>query len=199
MEIFLETQRLILREFTEDDADNLFRLDSHLEIIRWGNGGNSSNYETTKNQILPKMIQYYEKYEFYGIWAAIEKSSQEFIGWFHFYPATENKFAVELQVIRDREIALGYRLHPQKWGRGYATEGSRELVSKGFREWNAQSVVSWTLADNIRSIRVMEKVGLQFEKEFFFGQTQLPNLTASERKAVKYALNQEDYQKSNLR
>ncbi|WP_217523272.1 GNAT family N-acetyltransferase [Pleurocapsa sp. PCC 7327] len=143
------------------------------------------------------MMKYYEKYDRYGIWAAIEKSSNDFIGWFHSYPATENKFAVELGIIADDEIALGYRLYPDKWGKGYATEGSQKLVSKGFKEWGIQKVASWTLADNQRSIRVLEKVGLKFEKEFFFTENQLPNLTQSERKAVKYALKQKDYLSSN--
>ncbi|WP_217523274.1 GNAT family N-acetyltransferase [Pleurocapsa sp. PCC 7327] len=49
MKIFLETERLILREFLEDDADNLLVLDSNPEIIRWGNGGNTTNYEIIKN------------------------------------------------------------------------------------------------------------------------------------------------------
>ncbi|OKH26916.1 GNAT family N-acetyltransferase [Hydrococcus rivularis NIES-593] len=191
--IFLETERLILREFTEGDADNLFALDSNPEIIRWGNGGNTINYEIIKNQSLPKMMKYYEKYDCYGIWAAIERASNNFIGWFHFYPATENKFAVELGIVADDEIALGYRLYPDKWGKGYAIEGSQKLVSKGFKEWGVQKVASWTLADNQRSIRVMEKVGLKFEKEFLFTDTQLPNLTKTERKAVKYILNKENY------
>jgi RimJ/RimL family protein N-acetyltransferase len=197
MKVFLETERLILCEFTKKDADNLFALDSNPEIIRWGNGGNITNYETIKNQSLPKMMKYYEKYDCYGIWAAIEKANNDFIGWFHFYPATENKFAVELKIVEDDEIALGYRLHLDKWGKGYATEGSQKLVSKGFKEWGVQKVVSWTLADNQRSIRVMEKVGLKFEKEFLFTENQLPNLARSERKAVKYALKQKDYSSSN--
>ncbi|MBD2776485.1 GNAT family N-acetyltransferase [Iningainema tapete] len=188
MNIIVETERLILREFTEKDVDNLFALDSQPEILRWGNGGNPTNYETIKNQSLPKMIKYYEKYEHYGIWAAIEKQTNEFIGWFHFYPATESRFGVELKIVTDEEIALGYRLHPHKWGKGYATEGSQILVFKGFKEWDVQKVVSWTLLDNQRSIKVMKKVGLQYEKEFSFTESQLPNLTASERKAVKYAL-----------
>jgi RimJ/RimL family protein N-acetyltransferase len=192
MKVFLETERLMLREFTEDDVENLLVLDSNSEIIRWGSGGKTTNYETIKNQSLPKMMQFYEKYKHYGIWAVIEKLSNEFSGWFHFYPATENQLGVELKIVADNEIALGYRLHPNKWGKGYATEGSQALVSKGFKEWGVQRVVSWTLADNKRSIRVMEKVGLKFEKEFSFRENQLPKLTELQRKAVKYALNKED-------
>ncbi len=193
MKVFLETERLILRQFTAADADNLFKLDSEAEVQRWGNGGNHSDYEVIKTQTLPKWLNYYTKYEHYGIWAVVEKSSNQFIGWFHFYPATDSKFAVELNLVKDDEIALGYRFHTSSWGKGYATEGSRKLVSKGFADWDVKRVVAWTLLENKASIRVMEKVGLKFEKEFVFTETQLPNLKLSERQAVKYALHKDEF------
>ena len=56
-----------------------------------------------------------------------------------------------------------------------------------------QRVVAWTLLDNQRSIRVMEKVGLKFEREFVFTEVQLPVLSEFERKAVKYGLNRDDF------
>lgn len=194
MKLFLETERLVLRQFTEADADNLFKLDSEPEVQRWGNGGNPASYEIIQQQTLPNWINYYTKYEHYGIWAVVEKSSNEFIGWFHFYPAIENKFGVELNLVADDEIALGYRFHKSSWGKGYATEGSRNLVLKGFTQWGVKKVVAWTLLDNQASIRVMEKVGLKFEQEFIFTESQLPNLTQSERKAVKYSLNKDEFQ-----
>ncbi len=193
MKVIFETERLFLREFVEGDVDSLFELDSHPEIIRWGNGGNTTNYERIKTQSLPKMMETYDKYENFGIWAAIEKSSQYFIGWFHFFPATDNKFGVDLNIVADGEIALGYRLIPDFWGKGYATEMSQALVSKGFQYWDVQRVVAWTLLDNQRSIRVMEKVGLKFEREFVFTEVQLPVLSEFERKAVKYGLNRDDF------
>jgi len=199
MDIFLETERLILRQFTEADADKLFALDSEPELQRWGNGGNPANYEIIKTQTLLKWLNYYEKYEHYGIWAVVEKSSNQFIGWFHFYPAIENKFGVELNIVTDDEIALGYRLHTSSWGKGYATEGSRNLVLKGFTEWGVKRVVAWTLLENKSSIRVMEKVGLKFEKEFIFTETQLPNLKLSERQAVKYGLHKDEFNLTNNR
>lgn len=197
MRVFLETARLILRQFTEEDADNLFTLDSDPEVMRWGNGGKPSDYEVIQKQMLPKWITYYKKYENYGIWAVVEKSSNEFIGWFHFYPAIDNKFAVELNLVTDDEIALGYRFRKSSWSKGYATEGSRTLVSKGFTYWSVSRIVSWTLLENKASIRVMEKAGLKFEKEFVFTESQLPNLKPSERKAVKYALNKDEFNSEN--
>ncbi len=192
MNIILETERLILREFTNEDVDNLFWLDSNPEVIRWGSGGKSTDYEIIKNQALPKMIETYDKYQNFGIWAAVKKSNHSFIGWFHYYPATESRFGVELGIVSEDEITLGYRLHPDFWGQGYATEMSKMLVKTGFEVWKVKKAVSWTLLDNHRSIRVMEKAGLKFEREFSFTKIQLPNLSESERKAVKYALLREN-------
>jgi RimJ/RimL family protein N-acetyltransferase len=197
MKIFLETQRLTLRQFTDADVDNLFALDSDSEVMRYINGGYPTEYTTIQEKILPRFLSYYDKYENFGIWAAIEKCSQDFIGWFHFFPAIENTFAVELNLVTEDEIALGYRLKKSHWGKNYATEGSQSLITKGFTEWNVQRVVSWALKINKASTRVMEKVGLQLEKEFTFTQTQLPNLPETERQAVKYAMNKADFYRNN--
>ncbi|MEB3180113.1 MAG: GNAT family N-acetyltransferase [Nostocaceae cyanobacterium] len=190
MKIFLETERLILRQFTESDADNLFTLDDDSQIMRYINGGYPTEYTTIQEKILPRFLSYYDKYENYGIWAAIEKSSQEFIGWFHFFPAIENTFAVELNLVTEDEIALGYRLKKAHWGKGYATEGSLSLINNGFSQWNVNRVIAWALKVNKPSIRVMEKVGLKLEQQFTFTQTQLPNLPANELPAVKYGVSQ---------
>lgn len=194
MKVSLETSRLVLRQFTLEDVDNLVALDSDRAVMRFINGGTPSDRQIIQKQIL-KWLTYYEKYENYGLWASIEKSTQDFIGWFHFYPATENAFAVELNLVSDNEIALGYRLCQSSWGKGYATEASQALLTKGFDEWGVQKVSAWALIANKASIRVMEKVGLQFEKEFVFTANQLPNISAEERQAAKYALHRADFQR----
>jgi ribosomal-protein-alanine N-acetyltransferase len=155
MKIFLQTQRLILRQLTLKDADNLFQLDSDYEVMRFINGGKPTRYETIQQQLLPQWLDYYNKYQGYGYWAAIEKASDEFIGWFHFRPANSSD-----------EIELGYRLRKKVWNQGYATEGSRALISKGFNELGTQRVVAIALPTNKASIRVMEKLGMQFEKKY---------------------------------
>ncbi|KJH69568.1 GNAT family N-acetyltransferase [Aliterella atlantica] len=192
MKIFLESARLILRQFTLADVDNLLALDSDRTVMRFINGGIPSDREAIQKQLL-KWLAYYEKYQNFGLWASTEKSSQDFIGWFHFYPAIENAFAVELNLATDDEIALGYRLCQSFWGKGYATEASQALVAKGFNEWDVQKVSAWALTANQASIRVMEKAGLHLEKEFAFTASQLPYISAEERQAVKYALSREDY------
>ena len=192
MKVFLKTTRLILRQFTENDADNLFELDSDIDVIRFANlgvikGGQPINtdYETIVNQTLPRFIHYYQKYECYGFWAAIEKLSNEFIGWFHFRPALDSQFNLNSGLYNADEIELGYRLKKSAWGKGYATEGSRALILKGFFELGTQKVVSSALAANIASIRVMEKAGMKFERKFIHPEI--------EPEVVKYSLSKDEF------
>lgn len=190
MEIFLETERLILRQFTENDADNLFELDSDIDVIRFVDiavikGGNPTdiNYEIIRNRTLPMFIGYYQKYEGYGFWAAIEKERNEFIGWFQFRPALDSQFNLKTGLYNSNDIELGYRLKKSAWGKGYATEGSRALILKGFSELGTQQVVSSALAVNKASTRVMEKAGLKFECKFIHPEI--------EPEVVKYSLDKD--------
>lgn len=192
MKVFLVTERLILRQFTENDADNLFELDSDRNVIRFVNlgiikGGNpiDIDYETIINKTLPKFISYYQKYEGYGFWAAIEKRSNEFIGWFQFRPALDSQFNVNSGLYNDNDIELGYRLRQPAWGKGYATEASRALILKGFCELGTQCVVSSAISANIASIRVMEKAGLKFELQFIHPEI--------EPEVVKYSLDKNEF------
>lgn len=99
MQVFLETERLMLRRFTEADVDNLFDLDSGPEVMRFLNGGTPTPHEVIKNQILPRFLSYYERFEGYGYWAAIEKSTGLFLGWFSLHPDEGSDLG---------NVALGY-------------------------------------------------------------------------------------------
>lgn len=169
MKVFLETERLILRQFTGDDADELLKLDSDPEVMRFTkNPTQPNNYQFIQTQILPTYLTYYEKYDSYGCWAAIEKSSNAFIGWFLFRPIVEASY-FNPQLADPSDIELGYRLRKAAWGKGYATEGAKALIAKGFSELGIQRVLAIASALNFASIRVMEKVGLKLYKKLFYG------------------------------
>ncbi|MDF5715965.1 MAG: GNAT family N-acetyltransferase [Rhizonema sp. NSF051] len=166
MKILLETERLILRQFTEDDTDNLFELNSDPEVVRFTQDRQIER-SVIQTEMLPKIFAYYEKYDGYGVWAAIEKSSQEFIGWFLFR-AVEYASYFDPALANKSDIELGYRLRKVFWGKGYATEGSKALIFKGFEDLGTQCVVSVALTANVASIRVMQKAGLKLEKRFIY-------------------------------
>lgn len=157
MHLYLETDRLILRRFTEDDLENLVALDSDPAVMRYLTGGEPTPREAIERKSLPNILGYYARGDRYGYWAAIERASGDFLGWFHFRPAHDGP---------DDEPELGYRLRRAAWGKGYGTEGSRALIRRGFAEFGARRVFATTYEHNLGSRRVMEKAGLTLVRRF---------------------------------
>ncbi|MFE2141944.1 GNAT family N-acetyltransferase [Streptomyces sp. NPDC059456] len=157
MSDFLETDRLVLRAFTEADTGHLFALDNDPEVMRFINGGRPTSHQTIETVTMPRLLHDYACWGTRGYWAAREKSTGTFLGWFEFRPLEEHSPAV---------VELGYRLRRAAWGRGYATEGSRALIRKGFTDLDVERVTANTMAVNAASRGVMEKSGLSFVRHF---------------------------------
>ena len=184
MRVFLETERLLLRRFTESDVANLHELDGDPEVMRFINGGRPVSRDVIRNEILPRFLRAYERFEGFGVWAAIERSTGQFVGWFEFYPRKD---------AGPEEVELGYRLRRSAWGKGYATEGSRALIRKGFTELGVQRVVAETMAVNAASRRVMEKAGLKYVRTFH--QEWQERIEGDEHGDVEYALAKVDWRR----
>ena len=183
MQVFLATERLVLRRFTEADVDNLFDLDGDPEVMRFITGGKPTPRDEIRDEFLPRFLHYYERFAGFGFWAAIEKSTGEFLGWFEFRPPEGSGLD---------EVELGYRLKKSAWGKGYATEGSRALIRKGFTELGVRRVVAQTMVVNIASRRVMEKAGLTLERTFH--QSWPDPIEGAEQGEVEYALRKADWE-----
>jgi len=183
MKNFLETERLILRYFNETDVHHLLALDSDPAVMRYINGGIPSNFSDIEAG-LGNILNYYENYENLGFWATHEKVTGELIGWFHFYPAITSPFGVAANLVREGEITLGYRLRQSSWGKGYGTEGGRSLRDQGFNQWGVERIIAWALQANQASIRVMEKIGLQFECDYHLKPEQLTALKQPEERLI---------------
>ncbi len=184
MQIFLETERLVLRRFAGDDADNLFDLDSDPEVMRFITGGEPSSRDEIENNTLPAFLHYYKRFTGFGFWAAIEKSTGKFLGWFHFRPPEGGSHD---------NIELGYRLRKSAWGKGYATEGSRALIRKGFAELGVRRVYAETMAVNLASRRVMEKSGLSYVRTFH-EEWENP-IEGAEHGEVEYASRKDEWER----
>jgi RimJ/RimL family protein N-acetyltransferase len=159
MAIFLETERLVLREFTTDDVDNLVELDADPEVVRW-TPDESTSRDEVEHQVLPYYSRYYQETPGFGFWALEERATGEFLGWFHLRPAGGHG---------PDEPEIGYRLRRSAWGKGYATEGSRALISRAFADHPVRRVLAETSAIHTASRRVMEKCGLRLVREFDAG------------------------------
>jgi len=157
MQSYLETERLTLRRFTEADVDNLVALDGDPEVMRFINGGVPTPRDVIQARVLPWFMSFYGQGDGLGFWAAIEKASGDFIGWFALHPEEG----------RDPdELALGYRLRKRYWRTGYGTEGARALIDKAFRDLGARRVFACTYSENLASRGVMEKCGMRLVRTY---------------------------------
>ena len=156
MHIHLATPRLVLRRFTATDAPLLFELDSDPEVMRFLNGGLPPDFAAIRDTYLPRFLANYDRSDDFGYWAAEELPAREFIGWFHFRPTLEKPDVIE----------LGYRLMRKAWGRGLATEGSRALIADGFARLGVDRVEATTMAANVASRRVIEKLGMSLVEHY---------------------------------
>ncbi len=91
--------------------------------------------------MLPRLLRYYSQSDDFGYWAAVDKATGEFLGWFCFRP---HPGSTEGGVSDPRGIELGYRLRRAAWDEGYATGGSRALIHKGFTESGVERVYAET-------------------------------------------------------
>ena len=183
MSTFLETDRLVLREFTADDVDNLIELDADPEVVLWTPDESTSRDEVERD-VLPHFLRYYTDTPGFGFWAVEEKATGEFIGWFHLRPA---------QGHGPDEPEIGYRLRRSAWGKGYATEGSRALIDKAFSEHPVRRVIAETSAIHTASRRVMEKSGLRLVREFDAG---FPPISPEDVHGdVEYAIDRAEWQR----
>jgi RimJ/RimL family protein N-acetyltransferase len=185
MIVYLETPRLILRQFTMDDVDDLMRLDTDPQVMRYIHAALPTRDDII-NTTLPRLLACHAQHPEFGYFATIERASVHFIGWLHFRPAPENRVLFRSGIDREDEIELGYRLARSAWGRGYATEASRALVIKGFRDLNVARVTASAMVANRASTRVMEKAGLKLVEQYFHEGLQLD--------MVKYALDRAEFE-----
>jgi RimJ/RimL family protein N-acetyltransferase len=156
MRIFLETDRLWLRYAVEADAELLLELDNDPEVMRYLTGGKPTPRSVIETETLPRFLVGPNGGE-PRCWIAVEQASGAFLG----------GFALETSADRPADEAeLGYRLRRSAWGKGYATEGSRALVAKGFGAFGLRRIWAETMAVNLASRRVMEKAGLAYVRTF---------------------------------
>jgi RimJ/RimL family protein N-acetyltransferase len=196
MQVYLETERLVLRRLTAADADNLYDLDSDPEVMRYLTGGVPTPRDVIEQEIFPRFLCSYARNDQFGIWAAIEKSTGAFLGWFSFRLREGSS---------PDEVTLGYRLRRSAWGQGYATEGARALIRKGFTTLGVQRVVATTYQDNLASRRVMEKAGLRLVRTYRLtpadlqatGTFDATSLEVWDGDEVEYALRKADWERQD--
>ncbi len=161
MKVYIETERLIIREIRECDIDGMFELDSNTEVHKYLGNNPIKTKEEAKKQIQFIKDQYKERG--IGRFAVLEKSSGKFIGWSGF---KLNKGKKEALNGFDNFIDIGYRLIPNYWKKGYALESAIACLDFGFNTLNYDIIYGAADTENTGSNKILQKIGLQFVNEF---------------------------------
>ena len=155
---------------TNADVDNVLSLDADPQVMRYLD--HPKTRTEVEREVLPALIALSSHHPAFGAWAAETRAGADFIGWFSLRPvAPTHEPMVEWHTAppgHSSTVMLGYRLRHDAWGRGYATEGARALVSYAFTTdahgHPVRRIVATTMAVNAGSRRVMEKAGLRYRR-----------------------------------
>jgi RimJ/RimL family protein N-acetyltransferase len=181
--VILETERMLLRCFTEADAGPLAALYGDPRVMRFITPQPPSRAEV-ESELLPGYLrEYRDLADGLGSFAAIEKETGRMAGRFSVKPASSYGLAGGTE--------LGYRLYPAFWGRGLATEGGRALIASAFERLHLDRVVATTMADNVGSWRVLEKCGLRRVGTFYYPDAAL--MPGAEHGDFVYELTRDDW------
>lgn len=145
----LQTERLTLRRFRASDLGNVARLETDADVMRF----TPMRVPLSLDKIEARLQALIEKEAArrpLGIWAAELTVTKEFVGWLMLIPT---EFAVP---------ELGFMVVREQWGKGFATESARALMDLGTKVLHYPGIAAVTDADNVASIRILEKLG--FEK-----------------------------------
>ncbi len=156
------TARLRLRRWRDEDLEPLARLNSDAVFVRYLTGRPATRAES--EQQLARFRRHWDEHGF-GLWAVDERESGRFVG----------RIGLQYHRLWPHDPEVGWGLEPDVWGRGYATEGGAAALRCAFETLGCPRVVSIVRADNVRSLRVMERLGLAPWREVWWeeGRMQL--------------------------
>lgn len=149
----LETNRLILRQISEDDIDSLLEFFNDSEAMKYLPGAKTR--EQVKEWV-SLVLKSYTEHQF-GPWAVISKKSNDFLGYCGLY------FQKDVDGVDEVEILYG--LIRRFWGKGYATDAAKRVYEYGKNDLKIDRFISIIHPDNVNSAKVAEKIGMTFEKK----------------------------------
>jgi len=172
MKFILETERLILREFEISDARCMYELNADPDVIRY-TGDPAFDSIDEARVFLGNYSDY--KRNGYGRWAVILKETEEFIGW------------CGLKLNEENFVDIGFRIFKEQWGKAYASEAAKATLAYGFQTLNLDEIIGRAVADNLASIRILEKLKMKFLKQ---------DTCHGFENSVYYIISREEYNKT---
>ncbi|MBV7315776.1 GNAT family N-acetyltransferase [Shewanella sp. NIFS-20-20] len=147
------TERLIIRQFTEDDIEALFMMNSRTEMLTYIPTVPFTELSQAESLLKHVVFADYKKHGF-GRWAVAHKVSGEVIGF------CGPKYLPDLD-----KIEIGYRYFPECWGQGLGTEAARAVIDICYPNFKINEIIALILAGNIGSEQVAKRIGMHWQQE----------------------------------
>ena len=155
--VILETDRLRLRELTVEDAAFMFNLVNQPAFLRNIGDRGVRTLDDARHYILDGTVASYRQFGF-GSYLVEEKLTAEPVG---------TCGLLKRETLDD--VDIGFAFLPAYWGRGYATEAAVATMALGRSKFGLQRIVGIVSPGNVASAKVLEKIGLRFEKMITLG------------------------------
>jgi RimJ/RimL family protein N-acetyltransferase len=161
--IICTSERLILRRWRREDREPFARMNQHPRVMEFM----PSPLSREESDRLADRIEVHFQERGFGLCAVESRNEGAFVGFIGLQiPSFQAAFTPCVEI--------GWRLSADNWGKGLATEGARRMVRYAFEELGLESLVSFTVPRNVRSRRVMEKLGMTRDPSEDFDHPNLP-------------------------
>ena len=159
----LSTGRLILRRWRESDREPFAKINSDPRVMEFLPKALSRE----ESDLFIDRIEAHFKQHKFGLFAAELRADHSFIG---YIGLSVPSFVAAFTPC----VEIGWRISGDRWGQGLATEGALEVLGFAFGDLRLESLVSFTVPGNVRSLRVMEKIGMNRDPDRDFEHPNLP-------------------------
>lgn len=151
----IQTDRLVLRRWKDSDREPFYQLNSDPRVMEFYP---KCLTREESDALIRRIDGHFERHNF-GLYAVELREEPGFIGYI-------GLAHVEFQTSFTPCAEIGWRLAAAHWGKGLATEGARAAARYGFESLGLDEIVSFTVPANLRSRRVMDKIGMAYSGEF---------------------------------
>ncbi len=182
----LRTKRLILRPWREEDLEPFAQLNADPRVMEYF----PATLSKAESDQLAQRIKNKMDEKGWGMWAISVPGIAEFIGFIGLNSEDQVSFPAPFTPA----VEVGWRIAFEYWGKGYATEGAKAALAYGFKTLHLGEIVSFTAVQNMRSRRIMEKIGMHHDPKDDFDHPKLPKEHKLNRH-VLYRLKSSDWEK----
>jgi RimJ/RimL family protein N-acetyltransferase len=179
----ISTERLILRNWEDRDRDLFFRINSDDRVMEFF----PFRRDRTQSDAMLDRLRHGIALDGYGFSAVEIAETGQCIGFAGIH-------AAEIEpVVPPGSIEIGWRLAPEFWGFGYVTEAAEAMLRFGFETHGFREIISFAVWNNVRSIAVMERIGMRRDFAADFDHPRIPDTHPALKRHVLYRLPRDDW------